>query len=69
MFKKVCTVVAIALAAGTVGTIAAEASTPKPSGYCSKKEKGKTVKYTTPSKSKTYYLKCVPVTTYKWKKA
>jgi hypothetical protein len=45
------------------------AATPKPSGYCKKADHGKKYYYTTPSGKSKYWLKCVPTTTWKWKKA
>jgi uncharacterized protein YcfJ len=61
--------VGVAIGAATFGGVAAFASTPKPSGYCTISELGKVKKYTTPSKSATYNVKCVKATTQKWKKA
>lgn len=62
-------IVGIIVGGGTFGAVGAFASTPKPSSYCTKKEVGKVVTYTTPSGSATYKLKCVIVPTQKWKKA
>jgi hypothetical protein len=67
-FKQAVLVVVIAVAGAGVGAVAVDASTPKPSGYCAKKEIGKVVSYTTPSKSATYKIKCTVVPTQKWKK-
>jgi hypothetical protein len=67
--KKAVVILVVAIGAALAGASVVEASTPKPSGYCSKKELGKVVTYTTPSKSSTYKIKCVPYTAYHWKKA
>jgi len=67
--KKVVLTIALTTGALLAGASIVEASTPKPSGYCSKSELGKVVSYTTPSKSATYKIKCVPYTAYHWKKA
>jgi hypothetical protein len=66
--KKVLITGAIALGALLAGTSVGMASTPRPSGYCTKAEAGKRVKYTTPSGSATYYLTCRPYTAYHWTK-
>jgi hypothetical protein len=61
----ICTLVGFG--AGSVGV--AFASTPKPSGYCTKAEIGKVRKYTTPSGKTSYNLKCKVVPTQKWQRA
>jgi hypothetical protein len=69
MRKQLVALVIGVLVGGSVPVVQAWASTPKPSGYCTKAELGKVKKYTTPSKSATYNLKCVKTTTQKWKRA
>lgn len=46
-----------------------QVSTPKPSGYCSKKEIGQRKWYRSPSGRTAYWVKCMKTTTQKWRKA
>lgn len=66
--KFLALLVGVVVGGLTFGGVEAMASTPRPSGYCAKKEIGKVATYTTPSKSATYKVKCTVVPTQKWKR-
>lgn len=67
--QKIATlIVGIVIGALTFGATAVFASTPKPSGYCTKKEIGLVKHYTSPAGTRSYDLKCTVVPTQKWKK-
>lgn len=69
MFQKISTlIVGVVIGGLTFGAIGAWASTPKPSGYCTKKEIGQVRHYTSPSGRNSYNVKCTVVPTQKWKK-
>lgn len=70
MRKHLITAIVACIVGMSVGSVGVSfASTPRPSGYCTKAELGKVKSYTTPTTHKTYKLKCVKATTQRWKKA